>query len=62
MSGSHKIDVLAWKRLADIYDYAAKEAVPLEQAIETLVNRGLSHITPPWQQLNVEPYHRPGPR
>lgn len=58
--GSHKIDVLHWKKLADIYDYAAKHAIPLEQAVETLVNQGLSYVDPPWRQTHVEPYRRPG--
>jgi hypothetical protein len=60
--GSINVDVMRWKRLADVYDYAAQHAIPLEQAVETLVNRGLSHVTPPWQQVPVEPYRRPGQR
>lgn len=56
MSGSHKIDVLGWKKLADIYDYAAEHAIPLEQAIENLVNRGLAKISPPWQQSSFKPH------
>lgn len=61
-NGSINIDVMRWKKLAEVYDYAAKHAIPLEQAVEALVNRGLSHPEPPWQQTHVEPYRQPGQR
>lgn len=61
-NASINIDVMHWKKLADVYDYAAQHAIPLEQAVETLVNQGLNHVVPPWQQTHVEPYRRPGQR
>lgn len=52
-SGSHKIDVLHWGRLAEVYGYAAERAIPLEAAVQELVNKGLANATrvaPPWQR------------
>jgi hypothetical protein len=47
--GQITLDVLRWPRLADVYDYATQRAIPLESAVQELVNRGLSHVAPPWQ-------------
>lgn len=59
-AASINIDVMHWKKLADIYDYAAQHAIPLELAVETLVSRGLGHVEPPWREMKTEPYRRPG--
>ena len=47
--GQITLDVLRWPRLAEVYDYAAERAIPLESAVQELVNKGLSHVAPPWQ-------------
>jgi hypothetical protein len=44
---------LRWPRLAEVYDYAAERAIPLESAVQELVDRGLSRVAPPWQQAPI---------
>lgn len=51
--GQITLDVLRWPRLAEVYDYAAERAIPLESAVQELVNKGLSHVAPPWQQVPI---------
>jgi hypothetical protein len=57
--GSHKIDVMHWPHLAAVYDYAAEHAIPLELAVEQLVDKGLANsrrVSPPWQQSSFKPF------
>ncbi len=38
-----EIDVSSWSRLAEIVEYAERRCIKLDEAIEQLVNSGLSH-------------------
>ena len=37
------VDVEGWSRLREVLEYAERQGVSLEDAVERLVNHGLSH-------------------
>ena len=37
------IDATAWPRLVEVYSYSVKRGITLDEAVEELVNKGLSH-------------------
>lgn len=41
-----EIDVSSWSRIVEVVEYAERRGIKLDEAIEQLVNTGLSHSRP----------------